>query len=150
MTVLRPQSGPVPRVRPDELSAPFWEGCRSGRLLYQSCGACGAPVFDPARLCRRCGSNDLNWAESAGRGVVYSFSTVFRPQDTAFTVPYAAALVELAEGYHLVTNVVNCGVEVVHVGMAVRVLFHRIDDELVLPYFEPVSEPDGSAGAATS
>jgi uncharacterized protein len=107
-------------------------------------------VFDPARLCRRCGSDDLAWTESAGRGVVYSFSTVFRPQHPAFTVPYVAALVELAEGYHLVTNVVNCAAEDVHVGMVVQVVFHAVDDDLVLPYFEPAPGPDSSGEVGTS
>lgn len=138
MTRLLPQSGAIPRVPPGELSAPFWAGCGEGRLLYQSCGKCGAALFDPGPLCRQCGSDQLQWAQSAGRGVLYSYSVVHRPQHPVFTVPYVVALVELEEGYRMVTNVVNCEVEQIRVGMPLQVLFHRVDGELVLPYFEPV------------
>jgi uncharacterized OB-fold protein len=148
--LLRPQQGDIPRVHPDELSAPFWEGCRAGRLLFQRCQSCGEPTFGPALQCRVCGGTVLYWEESVGIGSLYSVSTVFRPQEPAFEVPYAAAIVALDEGFHMVSNIVNCRLEEVHIGMRVKVLFVDVDDGLVLPYFEPLqiaeTRPETSGG----
>ena len=53
--------------------------------------------------------------------------------------PYVIAIVELDEqpGLRLTTNIVNCPVEAVHIGMRVRVLFDHRED-VWLPLFEPL------------
>jgi uncharacterized OB-fold protein len=70
---------------------------------------------------------------------VYSYSTVWRPQTPAFEVPYTVAVVAVDEGWHLVTNIVGCVPEQVHVGMRVRVNFVELRDpaSTVLPAFAP-------------
>ena len=39
-----------------------------------------------------------------GLGEVYSWTTVWRPQTPAFSVPYVAVIVELDEGFWLLAN----------------------------------------------
>ena len=53
--------------------------------------------------------------------------------------PYVVALVELDEqpGLRLTTNVVNCHVDEVEIGMRVRVVFERAGDDVWVPVFEP-------------
>ena len=41
MTLLEPQRGDIPRPHPSRWSAPYWEGCARGELLFQRCGDCG-------------------------------------------------------------------------------------------------------------
>ena len=127
----------APLPEPTELSRPFWEGCRRGELLVQRCRACGHHVFIPEAACTRCLAPDLEWAPSSGRGVVYSYTIVYRPQQPTFAVPYVAAIVELEEGWHALTNIVGCPPEQVRVGMPVRVHFERRSDEITLPLFRP-------------
>ncbi len=52
-------------------------------------------------------------------------------------LPYVVAIVELAEGPHLMSNVVGLPVEDVHVGLPLQVCFEPIDQDFVLPKFRP-------------
>ena len=56
-----------------------------------------------------------------------------------FTPPYAIAVVELAEGPRLMTNIVDCPQtpEALLLDMPLEVAFERIDDEITLPLFRP-------------
>ncbi len=140
------QGAGIPLPRPTVVSKPYWDGCRRGELLFQRCRACSATVFNPAPACRQCLSSDLAWERSAGVGSVYSWTVVHRPQTPAFTVPYAVAIVDLDEGYQMMSNVIGCRPDDVAIGMRVRVEFRAIDDEITLPYFVPVVAP----GAVTN
>lgn len=143
MTMLEPQSGNIPIRRPALVSQPFWAGCADHKLLYQRCNRCGAAIFNPAPVCRTCTSADLSWHESAGVGTVYSWTIAWRPQSPAFTTPYAPIIVDLDEGYQMLSNLVGCDTEDVRVGMRVQVTFHAFDKG-TLPYFRPVAD-EGSA-----
>jgi uncharacterized OB-fold protein len=77
--------------------------------------------------------------------VVYSHTVVWRPQLPSYEAPYVIAVVELAEGWHLFTNVVGCEPGAVHIGMQVRAEFVRMSDEITLPFFVPDdTEQEGS------
>jgi len=134
---LVPQPDTIPHPFPSEHSAPYWEGAKRGELLFQRCGSCGHAEFDPSLLCRRCGSRDLSWERSAGLGTVYSWTTVWRPQQPSFVVPYAPAIVDMDEGYQMLANIVGCDVADLAVGTRVQVEFHPVSDGYVLPYFRP-------------
>jgi uncharacterized OB-fold protein len=133
---LEPQTS-TPLPRPTPLSRPHWDGCREGRLRVQRCRACGNHVFIPLPLCNACGARELEWVDTSGRGTVYSYTTVWRPQRPEFQVPYTVAIVEMEEGWHLLTNLIGCEPAQVRVGMPVQVDFRRRSDEITLPYFRP-------------
>lgn len=131
---------PVPA--PDADSAPYWQGCREHRLLIQKCGACGAVRFPPASLCPDCGSAAYDWIAASGQGRVYSWIVVTHPVPKdiyAGEVPYVVALVELAEGVRMPTNIVGCDPHDLTAGMPVEVVFDDVDDTLTLPKFRPLS-----------
>ena len=136
--LLQPQTGDIPRPYPSAWSEPYWAGAKRGELLFQRCGDCGGAVHTPAMLCSHCHSQNLSWEASAGTGTVYSFTTVWRPQTPEFTVPYVAVVVEMDEGWHMLSNLVGCDAEDAAVGMRVQITFHALDDEVTLPYFQPV------------
>ena len=81
------------------------------------------------------------WEQARGTGTVYTFSVGHRNDLPPFNerVPYVAAVVELDEGPRLMTNVVDCDVDDVAVGMAVSVAFRAIDDTVTIPVFRPAS-----------
>jgi uncharacterized protein len=137
MTMLRPQTGAIPPPTPSALSEPYWDGCRRGELLYQRCDVCGHATHTPAFICSNCASESLRWARSSGRGTIYSWTTVWRPQMPAFEVPYVAIVVDVEEGWQLLSNLIGCTVDDVEVGMPVEVEFHPITGGFVLPYFRP-------------
>lgn len=129
----------IPLPRPSALTAPFWDGCRQGELRVQRCCDCGHYVFIPQLACPDCGTRHLDWVVSAGRGHVYSYTTVHRPQRPAFPVPYVAAIIALTEGWHMLSNIVDCEIDRIHTGMPVAVCFRRMSAEITLPLFTPVT-----------
>ena len=69
---------------------------------------------------------------------MYSFTVVHRPPKPQFEVPYVVAIIELEEGWHMLSNLVNCDPAEVTVDMPVQVLFRPMTQEITLPYFEPL------------
>jgi len=67
---------------------------------------------------------------------VYSYTIAWRPQSPRFTTPYAPIIVDLDEGVQILSNVIRCAVEDVHVGMRVTVEFVPVGT-VTLPYFRP-------------
>lgn len=136
----------IPLPRPSELSRPHWDGCRRGELRVQRCDACGGHVFIPQPVCTHCQAESLTWVRSSGRGTLYSYTTVHRPQRPEFEVPYTVAIVELEEGFFMLTNLVDCPPERMRIGMAVEVSFQPASDEITLPMFRPAGEAEAGAG----
>jgi uncharacterized OB-fold protein len=131
------QQDMIPLPRPTALSLPYWEGCREGMLKVQQCTKCKTCVFIPQPCCTQCQSTDLIWIECSGRGTVYSYTIVHRAPRPQFATPYAVAIIELEEGWHMLSNVIDCPVEEVAIDMPVRVVFSKMNDEISLPYFRP-------------
>jgi uncharacterized OB-fold protein len=144
VTLLIPQSEGIALPRPTIVSRPFWDGCADGQLLYQRCARCDTAVFNPAPICPSCLSRDLVWLESAGAGSIYSWTIAHRPMTTSYTAPYAPIIVDLDEGYQMVSNLIGCSIDAVAVGLRVKVVFHAIGT-MALPYFRPASEEQQTA-----
>jgi uncharacterized OB-fold protein len=117
----------------------YWDGCRSEKLLVQRCQACGQVQFYPRSICTTCGSQELELIESSGRGVVFTFSVCHRPATPAYAdrLPYVVALVDIEEGVRLMTNILDCDVDQVRIGMNVEVCFETLADDVVVPQFRP-------------
>ncbi|GIW40528.1 MAG: DNA-binding protein [Candidatus Binatia bacterium] len=128
-----------PLPRPTEDSAPYWEAARREELRLQKCQDCGHVRFPPSLLCPRCLSERAEWVRTSGRGTVYSFIVVHRPQHPAFQpdAPYNVAIVELEEGPRLHTNLVEVENSEIEIGMPVEVVFEKVNDEVTLPKFRP-------------
>ncbi len=128
-----------PLPRPTAASLPFWEAAKRHELQIQSCSNCGAPIFYPREVCPECLSADLQWIKVSGKGAVYSYTIAQAPTHPAFAddVPYVIAIVELAEGPHLTTNITGCKPEEVRVGMPVAATFDDVTPEMTLVKFRP-------------
>ncbi len=78
----------------------YAEGLAAGLLRYQRCAGCGDAVFYPRVVCPHCGSDRLEWADSAGSGTVYS-TTMTRSRSGDYNV----ALIDLDEGFRMMCTV---------------------------------------------
>jgi uncharacterized OB-fold protein len=125
------------RPTPSELTQPFWHAAARRELVRPLCSNCGRSFFTPQICCPRCLSEEWTWAPSTGVGTVYSYTVCHRAPEPGFDPPYVLAIVDLDEGWHMLSNVVGCEPAGVSLGMRVRVAWHRLDDEIVLPVFEP-------------
>ncbi len=133
----------IPLPRPTALSTPYWDGCAEGVLRVQRCTRCSGYVFIPQPVCTHCQAGALEWVESSGRGTLYSFTTVHRPPRPEFEVPYVVAIVELEEGFQMLTNLVECAPDAMRIGMPVEVSFRQMSDEITLPMFRPAEPAEG-------
>ena len=120
---------------------PFWDGLREQKLLLPRCGACGHVFFYPRAVCPRCHARDIGWIQASGRGTLHAFEIAHQVFNKAWKIkpPYVLAMVELAEGPRLMTNLVNVEPDpkVITCDMPVRVVFSKLTEEITLPLFEP-------------
>ena len=130
------------------LTGEFWAGVDRGELLRPVCVRCERSFFTPQVICPFCGNEQWGYEPSAGLGTVYSFSVVHRPPEPAFEAPYVLAIVDVVEGWHLLSRIVDCPPEAVHIGMAVQVRFVAGPDGALLPAFAPRAVDRSAAEAA--
>lgn len=118
-------------------SAAYWQGAQDGKLLFQTCNACGAVQFPPRHHCASCWEADLEWSQSAGTGKVESFTIVRRAPLPAFRdkVPYVVAAVLVAEGPRMIARINGPDALEVQIGDAVTVGFEPDAEGNSLPVF---------------
>ncbi|MFQ5820843.1 MAG: Zn-ribbon domain-containing OB-fold protein [Candidatus Heimdallarchaeota archaeon] len=122
-----------------QVTKAFWDAAKRHELLIQQCKKCGIHIFYPRAYCPECLSSDLEWVASSGEGTVYSYSIIYHSPIREFEslVPYILAIIELKEGVRIMSNIVNCEPEDIHVGMAVEVVYEDISKDISLPKFTP-------------
>lgn len=124
---------PVPNLDNQE----FWDECREHRLVLRRCRDCHIFIHPPKPNCPECASDNLEWVESPGKGKVYTFVITRQPVNPAFVgrLPWAVVDVELEEGVHMISNLIDCDPEEIEIGMDVTVVFEEVNDEITLPKF---------------
>lgn len=126
---------PLPRI--GGYSAEFYKFCRDHELRFQRCSDCGAWRHVPRDMCAKCGSPRWEWARSAGKGKVFSWTTAVQPMMPQFAekVPYSPAIIELEEGVRMVSWVNDVKPDELQLGLPVEVVFEDVTLECTLPKF---------------
>jgi uncharacterized OB-fold protein len=125
----------------DERNRPFWEAARRGELRLLRCVGCQALRLPASRHCPGCGSEGSEWARASGEGTVESFCVFHKAYFPGFesAVPYNVAVVRLAEGARLFTNIVGVSHDRLRIGMAVEACFDPVTPEVTLVKFTPAT-----------
>lgn len=118
----------------DPTTYPFWEAAERRELVVQRCSSCERYQFYPRPYCLTCQSDDMAWVPATGVGTIYSMTTVHMQISPAFEPPYVVAVVELAEGPRMTTNIVGGNPRI---GDRVRLAWRDRADAPPLPVFEP-------------
>ena len=120
-------------------SRAFWDALNEQRLTIGSCNSCGKVHYYPRPFCPHCWSDDVGLVEASGEGTLYTFSVVHMNDLPPFNeqVPYVAAMVDLAEGVRVTTNIVGCEPDALEIGMKLTVDFESIDDGVTKAVFRP-------------
>ena len=134
MTMSFPASHVIPAPVANPETEAFWAAANEGRLLLRRCLACNKVHYYPRSLCPHCYGATV-WEQASGQGRIYSFSVV-----RWGAAPYVIAFVALAEGVSMMTNIVDCDVETVKVGMPVEVVFHDTGQGNALYRFRPAAQ----------
>ena len=131
------QATPTERKMPAPLVSPevqaWFDATAQGRLMYRHCSACARPHHAPRSICPHCYSGETTWRTSGGVGTVYTYSVLRR----GTPVPYCIAYVSLDEGVTMLTNLVDCDFDAVHVGMRVKLRFVQAEGGFQMPVFSP-------------
>lgn len=127
----------VPGPISTQVSEPFWDAASRGEFALQRCDACVQWFFYPRTHCPHCWSDRVSWHQASGQGVVKSFSVIHRPGHFAWggVAPYVIALIELAEGPTMLSQLTGPGLEDVAVGRDVAVFYVPVG-RFVLPFFK--------------
>lgn len=118
----------------------FWDGANAGELRLQTCNSCDHTYFPPRPFCPKCGSRDVKIIKSSGKGRLYSYIINHLPSP-GYDGPFAVAIVELAEGPRMMSNILDCEQtpEALQLDMPLEVTFERLSDEINLPQFKPAT-----------
>ena len=118
-----------PMPVPTQISMPFWEGLKARRLLIQQCNACTHWNFYPRRHCPVCLEHDLTWHEVDGAATLYSYTVtrIATLPDFIDEMPQKLAVVELAQGVRINTNLVGLDENEIKIGMALQPVFAEVD-----------------------
>lgn len=111
---------------------------QAGELAYQFSPVAQRAVFYPRVLCPYSGRDVLQWRISRGRGTVYS-TTVVHPRQGD---PYNVALIDLDEGFRMMSRVVTPDPMAVSIGQRVTFSTVEQDGEAPLPVFYPMEPTD--------
>ena len=110
----------------------FREHCERGELAYQVTSD-GTPVYYPRIAAPVTGETGLEWKVSAGLGTVHATTTVC-PRGGE---PYDVSLIDLDEGFRMMSRVEGVDPMEVEIGMRVKArIVPASDDEPPYPVFD--------------
>ena len=131
---------PAPQPVNPEVSRPFWEGAKRHELMLPRCLHCSRYHFYPRELCPHCLSDKIEWVPASGRASLYTYSIIHQPAHPAFTgdVPYVYAIVQLAEGVLMPSNIVDCSIpDGLRINMPLVPVFEDLSPDWTLVKFKP-------------
>lgn len=130
---------PLPQPTPE--TEFFWDGCKQGELRLQQCNSCQHIYFPPRPFCPSCSGREVAVIVASGKATLASYVINHRPHP-AWHSAHSIAIVALAEGPSMATNIVDCEQtpEALQLDMALQVKFTSVSDEISLPLFSPVGK----------
>ena len=132
------QNPPRPVPRPTQLTQPFWDGAKDGRLMLQFDKETGKPQFWPRPVSIHSGRTDMEWRDVSGKGKLYAWTEVHVPlAGFEELAPYVLAAVELDEGVRIMSRLTNVKASELTPGMTVKIAWEKLTDDNSFYVFEP-------------
>jgi uncharacterized OB-fold protein len=133
----------LPRVT--DSNRHFWTGGEVGELRFLRCADCGYYIHPPIPICPMDHSKNVAPEAVSGKATLATYSVNYQAWMPGPELPYVVAIVEIVEqpSVRLTTNLVNCPLDEIQIGMPLRVIFEHHEDpegDVWLPLFEP--DPD--------
>ena len=100
-------------------------------LIGSECEICKANFFPARKICPNCRRRGRTKPiRYSGKGKIYSYSVIYSPP-TGFELeaPYIIAIVELDEGPRLTSQIVDCDLRDVKIGVPVEMVFRKIQED---------------------
>jgi uncharacterized OB-fold protein len=130
---MQSQERKIQAPQPNLETKAFWDAAAEGKLMIGKCLACGQLFYYPRAICPFCFGDKTELQQASGSGTIYTYSVMRRAP-----IPYAIAYVTLQEGVSMMTNIVDCDLDKIKIGQAVRLVFKPSDGGPPVPMFTPV------------
>jgi uncharacterized OB-fold protein len=105
------------------------DGYKAGKFLLGKCKDTGKLFHYPRHVSPFTLSNNVEFVEAKGTGVIYSYS-VARGKE-----PFSVAYVKLDEGPIVLTNIIECDLDALKIGLKVKLKFKNSDGDVPVPMF---------------
>jgi uncharacterized OB-fold protein len=132
----------IPLPVRDALNAPYWDALEDGNLVFQRCFACSNAWLPARQECPNCLHDAWSWEVASGDARLVSwvvFHVAFHPSFKG-RLPYTVAVVELAEGPRLISNIVDIeDPESLVIEQALELTIER-EGDMAIPRFRPRSQ----------
>ena len=115
-------------------NAVYMDYCQRDQLAFQRSPS-GKAIFYP-RIVEPMTGEELRWELSQGLGTVYSTTVIYSRDEK----PYNVALIDMDEGYRMMSRVEGIDPEDIRIGMRVQVQMETFDDGKKYPIFFPAKE----------
>lgn len=101
------------------------------KLIGTKCEVCEEVYFPPRNICPRCRrSGSLREIRLSGRGKIATYTVIHSaPESFEHEAPYIIGIVELEEGPHLTTQIVDCNPEEIRIDTPVEMVFRKINED---------------------
>ena len=130
---MQSQERKIQAPQPNLETKAFWDAAAEGKLMIGKRAACGQVYYYPRAICPHCLSDKTELQQDSGNGTIYTYSVMRRAP-----VPYAIAYVTLQEGVSMMTNIVDCDLDKIKIGQAVKLVFKPSEGGPPVPMFTPI------------
>jgi uncharacterized OB-fold protein len=119
------------------------------RLKGTRCKSCGAIALGERKYCINCTSDNLEAIVLGKTGKVYTHTTVLHPPPLPYPQdgfkPFPVAWVQLDEGLYLLSELTECALDEVKIGMSVELILGKgwkdqEGNEVIMYKFRPIRE----------
>jgi uncharacterized OB-fold protein len=128
-----------PAIEPE--TEAFFGGIAEDRVVLQRCADCGRYTHFPVGGCMWCGSAAIEPTEVDGAGTLYTYTVSYLSFGPGLEPPYVVGYIELdcQPGLQVMTNIVNCRISDIRIGMPVEPRFVH-DGDLTVVLYQPSGE----------
>lgn len=106
------------------------------RIVAGRCQGCGSLMYPQRPVCLSCGKQDFIEETLSGRGTVYTFSVIAQggapaefDDQQVMTGAIIVAVIELAEGPRVISQLSDCEASEISIGTAVHAVVRRLFDQ---------------------
>jgi uncharacterized OB-fold protein len=105
----------------------FWrEIPQHYRLEGVKCLSCGQLYFPPKKVCNKCKSKNFEVISLPRTGKIITYTIIrLAPYTYEIYVPYAVAVIELKNGVKIISQMTDCDLEDLKIGMRVEAVIRK-------------------------
>lgn len=128
-------------ITPSSFTRAFWDATRERRFLLQYSEGSGLNQFFPQPISQRGSRRDLRWVETDPVGELFAYTITHRgPGPFHGHEPYVVVTVTLDAGVRVISNLVECPLDRIAIGMRVSGTWQPLSDGTHLLMFRPADD----------